>query len=80
VSVNFENKNNYCCIHITNSGEVPPEIRDRFFDKFVTIGKKKGTGLGTYSARLIVKAFGGTIELDTQTPGFTTVIVCLKLV
>ena len=43
-------------IRIHNRGEVPVEIRDRFFDKFVTSGKRKGSGLGTYTARLMAEA------------------------
>jgi hypothetical protein len=46
-----------------NTGAVPVEIRERFFDKFVTSGKKGGTGLGTYSAKLLSQAQNGNIEL-----------------
>ncbi len=50
-------------ILIQNKGAVPPEIRARFFDKFVTHGKQGGTGIGTYSAKLLTEAQGGTISL-----------------
>ncbi|MBF0187684.1 MAG: hybrid sensor histidine kinase/response regulator [Magnetococcales bacterium] len=53
-------------IRVVNSGVVPVEIRDRFFDKLVTAGKPGGTGLGTYSAALIVKTQGGTITVETS--------------
>jgi PAS domain S-box-containing protein len=66
-------------ICITNPGTVPQEIRDRFFEKYVTSGKRGGTGLGTYSARLMVRAQGGTIALDTSKPGRTTIRVRLPL-
>lgn len=72
-------ENNGCEVHITNRGEVPASIRDKFFDKYVTSGKKQGTGLGTYSAMLIVKAHGGDILLDSSTPGYTKVNVRLPL-
>lgn len=62
-------------ISIRNTNEVPREIRDCFFDKFVTSGKKFGTGLGTYSAAMIAKALGGNIHLDTTVSGKTTVTV-----
>jgi CheY-like chemotaxis protein len=52
-------------ISITNTGAVPEEIRDHFFDKYVTHGKTKGTGLGTYSARLCALTQRGSIELET---------------
>jgi len=55
-----------CRIVIRNTGVVPGEIRERFFDKYVTLGKVKGTGLGTYSARMLVQAQGGDIAMDTS--------------
>jgi signal transduction histidine kinase len=64
-------------IIITNQGEAPSEIRSRFFEKFVTFGKANGTGLGTYSAKLIAKSHGGDIELDASVPGRTTITVSL---
>jgi signal transduction histidine kinase len=48
---------------------VPPEIRDRLFDPFVTRGKKGGTGLGLAVARRFVEDHGGTVELDAAGPG-----------
>ncbi|MBF0421829.1 MAG: hybrid sensor histidine kinase/response regulator [Magnetococcales bacterium] len=64
-------------IKIGNSGEVPEEIRERFFEKFVTKGKKDGTGLGTYSAKLMALTQNGTIRLDSSVPNRTTIIVGL---
>jgi signal transduction histidine kinase len=48
---------------------VPPEIRDRLFDPFVTHGKKSGTGLGLAVARRFVEDHGGTLELLPEGPG-----------
>lgn len=62
---------------IFNKGAVPAEIRERFFDKYATAGKKWGTGLGTYSARLMAETLRGSIELDTSHPDGTTVRVLL---
>ncbi len=64
-------------ISIDNAGEVPVKIRDHFFDKFVTSGKSCGTGLGTYSARLIALTQKGTIDLDTTVAGRTCVRVTI---
>ncbi|MBF0459788.1 MAG: hybrid sensor histidine kinase/response regulator [Magnetococcales bacterium] len=64
-------------IVITNPGEVPAATRNHFFAKYVTYGKRGGTGLGTYSAWLSAKTQGGAIELDTSRPGFTSVTVWL---
>ncbi|WP_320172081.1 hybrid sensor histidine kinase/response regulator [Maridesulfovibrio sp.] len=50
-------------IDVCNQGEVPEKVRGCFFSKYATAGKSKGTGLGTYSARLIAQAHGGDITL-----------------
>lgn len=67
-------------IFVRNHGEVPKSIRDRFFEKYATVGKSGGTGLGTYSARLMVRTIGGTLSLNTEEPGATTLIVRLPAV
>jgi hypothetical protein len=51
---------------ITNSGVVPHAIRERFFEKFVTSGKPAGSGMGAYSARLLVQAQNGQIDMSTS--------------
>jgi len=53
-------------LSVQNQGTVDSEIRDRFFEKYVTSGKPKGIGLGTYSARLIAEIHGGCINLSTS--------------
>ena len=63
-----------CQIEITNEGAVPLEIRETFFDKYVTCDKFKGTGLGTYSAQLIVQALGGGIAMHTSDAENKTVV------
>lgn len=60
-------------VYIANEGEVPLAIRETFFDKYATAGKQSGTGLGTYSARLIIEAMGGEIKLNCSHPGKTTI-------
>ena len=57
-----------------NQGAVPQDIRERFFDKFVTSGKKGGTGLGTYSAKLLSQAQKGNVELAVNDATNTTTI------
>jgi len=53
-------------IVIQNKGMVPAEIRERFFEKFVTHGKQGGTGLGTYSAKMLTEAQNGTIAMSVS--------------
>jgi signal transduction histidine kinase len=70
-------KENMVEISVHNMGVVPEEIRERFFDKYVTGGKPGGTGLGTYSAKLMAEAHGGDIDMQTSEAGGTTVTVRL---
>lgn len=64
-------------ISVSNPGEVPFAIREEFFDKYATSGKTDGTGLGTYSVRLIAQVHGGIVKLNTHDTGRTTVVVVL---
>jgi PAS domain S-box-containing protein len=60
---------------VHNFGVVPLEIRPRFFTQYATSGKISGSGLGTYSARLVAKALGGNIGYTTSEEDGTTVRV-----
>lgn len=51
---------------VWNMGQIPPQVRERFFEKGSTFGKKAGAGLGAYSARLIAEAHGGTIGFTSS--------------
>ncbi|MBF0159197.1 MAG: hybrid sensor histidine kinase/response regulator [Magnetococcales bacterium] len=64
-------------VAIHNQGAVPKEIRPIFFDKYATSGKKSGTGLGTYSARLIAQTLGGSIGMSSCEQAGTEIIVTL---
>ncbi|MBF0135051.1 MAG: response regulator [Magnetococcus sp. DMHC-1] len=63
ITITLREEESMNTVTIHNQGSVPESIRDRFFEKCVTHGKKMGTGLGTYSAKLITEAQGGSIEL-----------------
>lgn len=54
---------------IVNSRPVPDTIKHKFFDKYVTFGKPGGTGLGTYSARLMAQTMKGGVHLSTSKKG-----------
>lgn len=77
VEVDLSDQGARVVIAVRNQGAVPEAIRSRFFQKYVTAGKNRGTGLGAYSARIIAEAHGGTIALDASQPGATTVRVTL---
>jgi signal transduction histidine kinase len=67
----------YATIAIHNAGAIPRSIRGRFFEKFATAGKDRGTGLGAYSARLIAHTLGGAISFDSTEESGTTISVRL---
>ncbi len=64
-------------IEVHNLGVVSERIRDTFFDKYTTEGKIGGTGLGTYSVRLIAEVHGGSVAMRTLELEGTTVSVHL---
>jgi signal transduction histidine kinase len=59
-------------ISIENKGVVPEPMRGHFFEKYKTFGKQSGTGLGTYSARLMARTMGYELELDISDSKGTT--------
>ncbi|MBF0436288.1 MAG: hybrid sensor histidine kinase/response regulator [Magnetococcales bacterium] len=73
VSIVMQLRERWISIALANPGMVPLAIRERFFDKFVTYGKKNGSGIGTYSARLIARLFGGDITMETG-PDIGTIV------
>jgi PAS domain S-box-containing protein len=65
-------------LHVHNRGAVPPAIRGSFFQKYATLGKASGTGLGTYSARLMARVQDGDIAMQTSDDAGTTLSVTLR--
>jgi CheY-like chemotaxis protein len=65
-------------LHVHNQGAVPPAIRPHFFQKYATLGKASGTGLGTYSARLMARVQDGDIAMRTSDEEGTTVSITLR--
>ena len=65
---------------VTDDGPgVPPELRPRIFEPFVTSRTSRGTGLGLATCRRVVEQAGGRIDLDSA-PGRTRFLVELPLV
>ncbi|NQU65223.1 MAG: hybrid sensor histidine kinase/response regulator [SAR324 cluster bacterium] len=64
-------------IRIHNQGVVPEVMVEKFFDKYTTFGKTTGTGLGTYSARLITETQRGQISMTTSETDGTTITIRL---
>ncbi len=64
-------------VRVHNAGMVPAAVRARFFDKYSSAGKRGGTGLGTYSARLMARTQRGDIEMQTSEADGTVLTVHL---
>nr|WP_321513650.1 ATP-binding protein [uncultured Pseudodesulfovibrio sp.] len=62
---------------ISNSKEVPWEVRDSFFEKYSTVGKSGGLGLGAYGAKVMAESMGGVIDYTSSKGDGTTVCVTL---
>lgn len=61
-------------IVINNKGAVPKAVREDFFEKYKTYGKSSGTGLGTYSAKLLADAMHYSIRMETSDENNDTTI------
>ncbi|MCK5717109.1 MAG: hybrid sensor histidine kinase/response regulator [Thiomargarita sp.] len=79
VTISLIAKQETAIISFHNKGVVPADIRDCFFEKYTTSGKSDGTGLGSYSARLMAETQGGSIHLDTSEDIGTTVTIRLSI-
>ena len=53
-------------VKVVNKGAVPQEVRQDFFEKYKTHGKKGGTGIGTYSSKLIADTMGYGLTMSTS--------------
>ncbi len=73
----FSDRKDEITFAVHNLGTVPEKIRHIFFNKFVTTKKGRGTGLGTYSCKLMVEAMGGTISMQTSEKTGTKITINL---
>ncbi|MBI2308470.1 MAG: response regulator [Rhodocyclales bacterium] len=62
-------------LSIHNDGAVPLPVRASFFEKYATHGKSQGTGLGTYSARLMARVQHGELTMETSEMAGTTLVL-----
>jgi PAS domain S-box-containing protein len=77
IKVSVEASNGTCRIAICDNGPgIPPDARDKIFTPFFTT-KSRGTGLGLATAKRLVEAHRGTIDVRSPAQGGTTVIVQL---
>jgi signal transduction histidine kinase len=77
IKVLVEASDGVCRIAFEDSGPgIPPEIREKIFTPFFTT-KSRGTGLGLPTAKRLVEAHRGTIDVRCPPGGGTTVTVQL---
>lgn len=62
-------------VRIHNQGAVPLPIREQFFSKFATHGKKGGTGLGCYSAMRMARIQQAHLSMKTSEEAGTSLLV-----
>lgn len=66
VSVELTQQDKWLRVVIHNEGEIPQEIQQDFFQKYITSGKAKGTGLGTYMVKKTVSLLEGDISFNSS--------------
>jgi two-component system NtrC family sensor kinase len=66
IRVEMTDENEQILIRVTDNGPgVPPELRDRIFEPFVTTRSRlDGSGLGLTAARMVAEGHGGSLVLE----------------
>lgn len=70
----YENENGVKFVVSDNGAGIPAAEREKVFEPFYTT-KSSGTGLGLAIVKSIVEAHRGTVTLESDSPGGTTVTV-----
>ena len=79
VTVTEEVNGSFLTFYVADEGKgIPPKIKDRIFDPFVT-SKEKGTGLGLAIVKKLIEENGGEIELVKTGADGTTFKISLPL-
>ncbi len=84
VEMKLEKSNAHVVLSVLDEGiGIPATEKKKVFDKFYRVGSEetrttKGTGLGLYICRQIVRALGGTITITDNTPKGSIFTVRLK--
>jgi signal transduction histidine kinase/CheY-like chemotaxis protein len=63
-------------VEVRDSGPgVPPDVRERLFQPFVSTRSDGHVGLGLYSARMVAREFGGDVTLEVPADGVGALFV-----
>ncbi|TLY29156.1 MAG: GAF domain-containing protein [Ignavibacteria bacterium] len=80
LTVRTNRDNDFLLIEFIDDGiGMPPEVREKIFEPFMTYGKSYGTGLGMSIVKKIVDDHKGKIEIESALRKGTTVRVYLPL-
>ncbi len=72
-SIEAHDHNGEIEFRLSDTGKgIPPAIKDRLFESFVTSGKKEGTGLGLAIVKELMDQHNGRIEVDSKEGEGTT--------
>ena len=64
-------------MRVTDRGPgLPPSVRERLFEPFVTT-KAEGTGLGLYTSQQLARELGGDLAVDDVEDGGTRMVLSL---
>lgn len=75
LSIDLTEKNGGLALRVADDGPgIPPEVRSRLFEPFVTAQKTGGTGLGLSIVKRFVEDHGGAIEVESEANGTTFVV------
>ncbi len=80
IEIRADQKDNQITIDIRDNGQgIPADKQEEIFAPFVTTRSAGGTGLGLPTARRIIRAHRGRLELLTSEPGNTVFRIALPL-
>ena len=83
ITVSVEQANNVTSISVSDNGQgIPPEEKDKIFEKFYQVekystGNVEGVGLGLALVKLLVDAYRGEISMDSEISKGSTFTVTL---
>ncbi|MFO7594936.1 MAG: HAMP domain-containing sensor histidine kinase [Desulfocurvibacter africanus] len=77
IGIAVESSEEQVKVSVHNTGEIPQQVRGKLFKKYISYGKKEGSGLGVYNASLIARNFGGELGYESSAQGGTTAWILL---
>ena len=80
IEINLREEKARVEIRIADNGPgIPPAIRDKLFQPFVSYGKQNGIGLGLAIGQKILQDHGGDVSLESTEPGKTVFKLTLPI-